>query len=78
MSCIQGCFFSHRLESAIPLLQREIMRASLPDVTIAFPDDGAYKRFYTMFEQYPSITCLKIREGDKRIVKIKEGMYFLT
>jgi len=62
-----------RLESAIPLLQREIMRASLPDVTIAFPDDGAYKRFYTMFEQYPSITCLKIREGDKRIVKIKEG-----
>ncbi|CAN1758943.1 Ribose-phosphate pyrophosphokinase 4 [Linum perenne] len=41
----------------------------LPDsdkVVIAFPDDGAWKRFHKMLDHYPT-------EGDKRIVRIREG-----
>ncbi len=63
-----------RLESAIPLLCQ-----TLPDknrahtIAIAFPDDGARKRFAHMFEGYPHIICDKIRQGDERIVTIREG-----
>jgi len=50
---------------------------SLPDaehISIAFPDDGAHKRFHMHFDaDYPIIICNKVRDGDKRIVKIKEG-----
>ncbi|XP_070533418.1 uncharacterized protein [Ptychodera flava] len=63
-----------RLESAIPLLLREIQ--TLPDrenVCIAFPDDGAFKRFHTSFEGFDTITCVKIREGKQRIVQVKDG-----
>ncbi|XP_077990741.1 uncharacterized protein LOC144445067 [Glandiceps talaboti] len=63
-----------RLESAIPLLLREI--SNLPhngNIHIAFPDDGAFKRFHTMFEGFETITCVKIRDGKKRIVKVKDG-----
>lgn len=66
-----------RLESAIPLLQQKV--ASLPDarlISIAFPDDGAYKRFHMQFVgDYPIIICNKVRERDKRIVKVKEGKF---
>ena len=27
-----------------------------------------------MFKGFPTITCVKIREGDKTIVKVKEGI----
>jgi len=63
-----------RLESAVPLLRQKI--ESLSDagqISIAFPDDGAYKRFHVQFEDYPIIICNKVRDGDKRIVKVKEG-----
>ncbi|XP_071502479.1 uncharacterized protein [Diadema setosum] len=68
-----------RLESAIPLLIKEIM--AMPDdiqanLSIAFPDEGAYKRFHPMFEDFPFILCTKIRDGDKRIVSVKEGDTF--
>jgi phosphoribosylpyrophosphate synthetase len=59
------------LRSAIPLLKKEIK--SMEDVAIAFPDDGAYKRFGKMFDEYPQIICIKVRDGKERIVKIKEG-----
>ena len=65
---------THRLLSAIPLLIRELR--SLPDsnnLSIAFPDEGAHKRFHSGLQQWPSITCIKVREGDKRIVNIKDG-----
>ncbi len=42
-------------------------------LAIAFPDEGAQKRFHQAFTEWPTITCFKIREGDKRIVKVKEG-----
>lgn len=43
-------------------------------------DDGATKRFGKPFSQqnYPVVTCIKVREGSKRIVKIKEGQEHLT
>jgi ribose-phosphate pyrophosphokinase len=63
-----------RLESAVPLLLREM--ASLPDcdnVSVAFPDDGACKRFHNFFPGDDPITCVKIRDGNRRIVKVKDG-----
>lgn len=63
-------------ESGIPLLL-ERLRA-LPDrgrVTIAYPDEGAWKRFHYQFrdEGYPEVICTKVRDGSKRIVRLKEG-----
>lgn len=63
-----------RLESAVPLLLHQINKDKIKDVAIVFPDDGAFKRFHNLFDDcFPIIICTKIREGDKRIVKIKEG-----
>jgi len=61
-------------ESGIPLL-RERLR-TLPDadnITIAYPDEGAWKRFHYQFGDYPEVICTKVRDGDKRIVRLKEG-----
>ena len=63
-----------QMTTAIPLLKEKLYR--LParlDISIAFPDEGAWKRFHNSFEGYPQIICQKIRQGDKRIVTIKEG-----
>ncbi|XP_078664593.1 uncharacterized protein LOC144907423 isoform X4 [Branchiostoma floridae x Branchiostoma belcheri] len=69
-----------RLESAIPLIQRELLR--LPDQTkiaVAFPDEGAWKRFHLQFEdRFPLITCTKVREEDTRQVTVKEGKRRVT
>ncbi len=51
---------------------------TLPDevkfhIAIAFPDEGAHKRFHGMFQEFPQITCIKVRNGDQRLVTIKEG-----
>lgn len=61
-------------ESGIPLLRARL--ASLPDrdaITIAYPDEGAWKRFHYQFGDYPEVICTKVRDGDKRIVRLKEG-----
>ncbi|XP_019422151.1 PREDICTED: ribose-phosphate pyrophosphokinase 4-like isoform X4 [Lupinus angustifolius] len=42
-------------------------------ISIAFPDDGAWKRFHMQLQHFPTIVCAKVREGDQRIVRIKEG-----
>ena len=66
-----------RLGTCVNLLLDRL--ALLPDranVNIAFPDDGAAKRFGDLFaDSYPNIIiCHKVRgEGDKRVVKLKEG-----
>lgn len=44
-------------------------------ISIAFPDDGAFKRFHTMFKSFPTITCTKIRDKEHRIVKVKDGSF---
>ncbi|KAK6922268.1 Ribose-phosphate pyrophosphokinase, N-terminal domain [Dillenia turbinata] len=61
-------------ESGIPLLKKRLQQ--LPDsdnISIAFPDDGAWKRFHKQLQHFPTIVCAKVREGDQRIVRLKEG-----
>ena len=42
-------------------------------VAIAFPDEGAMKRFACQFKNFELILCSKVRDGDKRKVVVKEG-----
>ncbi|CAA2987422.1 ribose-phosphate pyrophosphokinase 4-like [Olea europaea subsp. europaea] len=61
-------------ESGIPMLLNRLQQ--LPDsdnITVAFPDDGAWKRFHKQLQHFPMVVCAKVREGDQRIVRIKEG-----
>ncbi|MCA1743427.1 MAG: ribose-phosphate diphosphokinase [Desulfonatronovibrio sp.] len=60
-----------RLETAIPLLLERIR--GMKNVAVAFPDEGAWKRFGRMFKGYPLITAHKVRDRDGRKVIIKEG-----
>jgi len=45
-------------------------------IVIAFPDDGAAKRFKASYPNFPIIVCSKIREGDTRIVRITDRINF--
>lgn len=63
-------------ESGIPLLLERLKQLDdAKNVVIAYPDEGAYKRFHSFFAAagYESVVCTKVREGTKRIVKLKEG-----
>ena len=72
MLCV--CYIVARLVTAIPLLLAALQELDDKEsLTVAFPDDGAFKRFNSQFDQFPTITCVKIRDGDKRIVTVKEG-----
>lgn len=65
------------LKSAVYLLRQKIQQLKEADpaeeFAIAFPDDGAHKRFYTKFPGFPTVICTKQRVGDERIVTVKEG-----
>lgn len=75
---LQERFYFHSsalpsLHSSVPLL---IERLKGSDVSvIAFPDDGATKRFGGYFAKlgFDIVTCGKVREGDKRRVHITDG-----
>lgn len=49
------------------------------EVVIAFPDEGAWKRFRAMFDgsdgkpSYPMAVCRKVRDGESRRVTLSEG-----
>ncbi|KAK8914465.1 hypothetical protein KSP39_PZI023641 [Platanthera zijinensis] len=61
-------------ESGMPLLKNRLQK--LPDsdnISIAFPDEGSWKRFHKQLQHYPVIVCTKVREGDQRFVRLKEG-----
>nr|KJB75418.1 hypothetical protein B456_012G041300 [Gossypium raimondii] len=61
-------------ETGIPLLKQRLHQLSDADkIVVAFPDDGAWKRFHKLLDHFPTVICTKVREGDKRIVQIKEG-----
>jgi phosphoribosylpyrophosphate synthetase len=63
-----------RLETAIPLLLQRLSKLEdHSDVSIAFPDEGAWKRFQSLFTGYELITCIKVRKETKRVVTIKDG-----
>lgn len=40
--------------------------------TIAFPDDGAYKRYKLKFLEYPILVCAKIRDGESRKITVTQ------
>ncbi|KAJ4974627.1 hypothetical protein NE237_007801 [Protea cynaroides] len=61
-------------ESGMPLLKSRLQQ--LPDsdnISVAFPDEGAWKRFHKQLQHFPMIVCTKVREGNQRIVRLKEG-----
>jgi ribose-phosphate pyrophosphokinase len=60
-----------RLETAVPLLKARLQGQD--NVAIAFPDEGAMKRFGKHFTEYPLIVCQKVRKDGRRAVTIKEG-----
>ena len=75
---LQNRFYFHSsclpsLHSAVPLLFARLKRTTIRSV--AFPDEGAAKRFSKVFTNagFDVIVCGKVRDGDKRIVKINEG-----
>ena len=68
---LQNRFYLHgnaiaSLQTTIPLLI-QILKDTNVDC-IAFPDDGAAKRFSSMFQNlgYEIVTCGKTRDGEKR------------
>ena len=64
-----------KLMTVIPVLQKEIRVRQ----TIAFPDDGAFKRFKHYFEGNPTVICGKMRgEGDKRTITIQNRLNWPT
>ena len=78
LHALQTRFYFH--SSVIPSLHSAsillIEKLRLNGITsVAFPDDGACKRFQSIFlkENFEVITCGKVRDGDKRIVHIQEG-----
>jgi phosphoribosylpyrophosphate synthetase len=62
------------LVSAVPLFLDVLQSVHLEEeVAIAFPDEGAMKRFGVQFQGFELILCSKVRDGDKRKVVVKEG-----
>jgi len=75
---LQNRFYLHgnaiaSLQTSIPMLIKRIKQSNID--CIAFPDDGAAKRFGSMFKGlgYEIVTCGKTRDGDKRVVNIQDG-----
>lgn len=75
---LQNRFYLHgnaiaSLQTSIPLLISRIKQSNID--CIAFPDDGAAKRFGSMFKGlgYEIVTCGKTRDGEKRVVIIQDG-----
>jgi adenine phosphoribosyltransferase len=60
-----------KLMSAIPVLLN-YLKSKEQRYVIAYPDDGAYKRFKYFFEDFPQVICSKIREGEIRKIIIRE------
>jgi len=56
------------LETAVPALTK-----SFSNWSVAFPDEGAWKRFGRTLARFPQILCHKVRNGELRTVSIKEG-----
>lgn len=63
-----------RLVSAIPRFLKELETMSRGEkIAIAFPDEGAHKRFSAYFKNFPIVRCIKRRNGQEREVTIVDG-----
>jgi len=65
------------MHSGIPMLLKELRKATSKVNCVAFPDEGACKRFGYIFQEefpdWPVVICGKVRDGEKRIVTIQDG-----
>lgn len=73
---LQERFYFHAscvpsLHSTIPLIFDLLKSNSI--TTVVFPDDGAAKRFKSMFKSFDVVICGKVRDGDIRKVNIQDG-----
>lgn len=68
------------LGSAVGIFHKRLQKFHQHEnVVIAFPDDGACKRFGKKFPEYNLVICNKVRVGaDGRQVVIKDGAEFVT
>ncbi len=64
-----------KLMSAIPVLL-SYLKEKKTKYVVAFPDDGAYKRFKYFFSDFPQVICNKIRDGDVRKISIREKLNY--
>ncbi|KAL0362524.1 UNVERIFIED_CONTAM: Ribose-phosphate pyrophosphokinase [Sesamum calycinum] len=55
-------------ETGIPLLKQRLQQLPKSDKMMELG-----KRFHKLLDHFPMVICNKVREGDKRIVRIKEG-----
>jgi phosphoribosylpyrophosphate synthetase len=77
---LQERFYFHNstlpsLHTSVPLLLERLHKRGSDVKTVAFPDDGAAKRFSAQFKLlgFETIICGKVRDGDERRVTIQEG-----
>jgi phosphoribosylpyrophosphate synthetase len=73
---LQERFYFHgstipSLHTSVPLLYPKLRAANI--TCVVFPDDGAAKRFKPLFKDFDIVVCGKVRDGDKRIVRIQDG-----
>ena len=73
---LQNRFYFHSncvpsLHTTMPLLRAIVQEKG--EYTIAFPDDGAAKRFSAFFTGYDVIVCGKVRSLEARVVTITKG-----
>ena len=63
------------LLTAMPLLTAQLRQECADEsVAIAFPDDGACRRFGAFLKDtFPLVVCSKVREGDVRKLKVTDG-----
>ena len=60
-----------RLETCRGLIKDELK--SIKNCSVAFPDEGAHKRYHRIFKEFPKIICTKVSDGNKRVVTLKGG-----
>jgi len=64
--------------SAIPLFIEQLkLNHANEKISIAFPDEGALKRFGKLFKDYTTVVFTKQRNGDQRNLTIKDGLEFI-
>ena len=72
----------HRLLTAMSLLVEQLrnMEEEGKKAMVVFPDEGASKRFKSDLEDWgaKAIICGKVRNGDKRVVAIKDGRQIIN
>eukprot|EP00727_Mastigamoeba_balamuthi_P008651 m51a1_g4408 putative protein (327) ;mRNA; r:431640-432996 len=61
------------LLTATPLFVDVLKLYPRDHVALAFPDEGARKRFGVHFAGWDLVVCAKVRDGDRRIITISEG-----